>query len=111
MPQYTKGFPSHIDALEHYEEHHELLGIGTIEEYIEQADRFLGAPLADLPGVEECQRPCGMWARYNVRALLFASMTEDRFIETYYRAERHRLGGRTFRQYCEDQCRLRWGGA
>jgi len=32
----------------------------------------------------------------------------DGMIETYYRAEIHRLGGRTFRRYCEDQCNRRW---
>jgi hypothetical protein len=111
MPSYTRGFIDHRDALEHFEDHKDLLGVITVEEYVERADRFLGAPLAELPGVEECQRPEPErdWVRYNVATMEFGVISDlGDVIYTYYIAEPHRLRGRTFRQYCLDQCARRW---
>jgi hypothetical protein len=109
MPRYTRGFRDDLDALEHFERHGELLGADTVQRYVEMADTFLGTPLADLPGIEECQRPSRDWVRYNVATMEFAAMSEDRStIFTYFIAEPRRLRGRTFREYCDDQCRRRW---
>ena len=109
MAPYTQGFSDELDALEHFEQHGELLGADTVEQYVELADHFLGAPLADMPGVEECQRPELDWVRYNTGTLEFGTMSGDRStIYTYFIAEPHRLGGRTFRQYSDDQCSERW---
>ena len=111
MPRYTKGFPDHLWAQQKFEDHGALLGADTVEEYVELADRFLGAPLPELPGVEECQRPTGEWVRYNIRTRQFGVMSEDRAVlGTYYISESHRRPGRTFRQYCDDQCNRRWQG-
>lgn len=111
MPPYTRGFASDLDALEHFEEHCQLLGAETVEEYVTMADKFLGAPLAELPGVEECQRPTQEWVRYNSGSLEFGVVSQDRMIiRTYYISEAKRRGGRSFREYCYDQCHGRWAG-
>jgi hypothetical protein len=68
MPPYTQGFIDHWDALQHFEEHCALLGADTADAYVAMADRFLGAPLGQLVGVEECHRP-GVdpaWVRYYI---------------------------------------------
>jgi hypothetical protein len=109
MPRYTQGFPDNIWAQEKFEDHGTLLGADTMEEYVELADRFLGAPLAELPDVEEC--PTGEWVRYNLRTRHFGVISEDRTVLfNYYVSEPHRRPGRTFRQYVEDQCLRRWLG-
>lgn len=111
MPQYTNGFPDPLWAQVKFEDHGGLLNVETVEEYVDRADRFLGAPLSKTPGVEECQRPTGEWVRYNLSTLEFGVMSEDRdVLHTYYISEAQRRPGRTFRQYCEDQCRRRWEG-
>lgn len=110
MPRYTNGFPDRLWAQQKFEDHGRLLGVDTLEEYVERSDRFLGAPLAEHPGVEECQRPTGEWVRYNLRTMEIGFMSGDRFLLTYYISEPNRRPGRTFREYCEAQCGERWAG-
>jgi hypothetical protein len=109
MPRYTQGFESAREAKRHWDAHSDLLGLKTLDEYVERADTFLGAPLDELPGVEECQRPLGDWVRYNLRTQEFGTMSEDRvFIKTYFISERRYWRGRTFREWCHAQCHGRW---
>lgn len=106
MPRHGMAFLDAIQAQEHFEDHGELLNVDSLQEYVDLADAFLGCSLSALPGVVECQRPAQDWVRYNVEARLIGFMSEDRTtIFSYYVIEPHRLGGRTIRQYCEDQCR------
>jgi hypothetical protein len=108
MPRHDMAFLDDEQAQQKFEDHGGLLNADSLDEYATLADSFMGCPLGNLPGVEECQRQTGEWVRYNVAARLIGFMSEDRrTIFSYYVMEPHRLGGRTFRQYCEAQCRAR----
>ena len=86
MP-YTAGFRDIIDLREHYAEHGSDFGVPTEQEYLNQADAFLGGPRAS--DTLDCRRRCkdgsfGDYVRFNMVTHEFGVLSADIVIRTYY---------------------------
>lgn len=84
MPPFTAGFATPSKLTEHFLKHGADLALATEQDYLAQADTFLGGPLA--PGVTEGVRASdGDTVRFNAATQEYGVLRPDRTIRTYYR--------------------------
>src|SRR6476660_266440 len=105
---FTRGFIDRLTLLDHYTRHAGRLGLTTVRDYAERADRFCGGPRSST--THECVRPPGQFTgdivRFDTLTGEFGVRTATSIIRTYYRLDlsRHRRKYPTDLHYFRAEC-------